>query len=184
MIFNPYIRGGMGMMKKIVVLLLFFMLLYCGSVGANPNTVAISTFSSASWLPAEANKNACEIVDNYLMNRYETIVFDGSKATDKIAMSKHIGKGQDYVISIQLSGFYDPPFTTTHLSSNIKAADTVAMVMLEYTVYQVASEKWISGRVDQRVVYPGTTVILDAAYSDALKQAMPKLINELDTIIK
>lgn len=172
------------MTKKIVVLLLFFMLLYCGSVGANPKTAMISTFSSSSWLPSEANKNACEIVDNYLMNRYDTIVFDGSKAMDKTAMSKRIGKSQDYVISIQLSGFYDPPFTTTHLNSNIKAADTVVMVILEYTVYLVASERWITGRIDQQVVYPGATVGLDVAYPDALKQAMPKLANELNTIIK
>lgn len=112
------------MFKKIGILLLVFLLLQYSYAVAAPKTVMISTSSSSSWLPSAINKTACEIVDHYLMNNYDIGVFDGSKTSDKRAMSKRIGKGMDYVVYIELTGFYDPPYTTAHLNSNISPADT------------------------------------------------------------
>jgi len=172
------------MSKKIAILLLFLLLLHCSNAGATPTTIMISTFSASSWLPLEANKNACEIVDSYLMNHYNFGVLDGSKSPDKRAMCKRIGNNADYVLYIELTGFYDPPYTTAHMSSSIKITDTVAMVLLHYTVYVVALDKWITGSVDQQVVYPGTAIALEVAYPEAVRKAIPKLTNEINTIIK
>lgn len=169
---------------KCFIALLIIIVLFCSTAAASPKTVAISAFSSSNWLSTDSNTKACEILDDFLINRYGVVLFDGSKTLDKKEMARRIGKSEDYVVSLQLTGFYDPPNTAAHIGSSVKPEDTVSMVLIDYSVYLVSQNRWITGRVDHRLIYPGKTVPLDIAYTEAVKQALPKLVVKLDEILQ
>lgn len=170
--------------SRCIVTLLIIIIALNSPVLASPKTVAISASSSSNWLTSDSNNKACEILDEYLLNRYGVILFDGSKTSDKKEMAKRIGKSEDYVISLQLTGFYDPPYTASHIGPSVKPADTVSMVLIDYSVYIVPQNRWMTGRIDHRVVYSGKAVSLEVAYIEAVRQAIPKLTMKLDEIIQ
>lgn len=174
------------MRRKLVLWVAVLLLLVgVGGAAASPRPAIISTYSVASWLPAEVDKKACEIIDDGLMASYDAILFDGSKTADKKEMAKHIGPAfADYVISVQHTGFYDPPHTAAHLSSDVKPDDTVATVILDYSVYVTAADKWVTGRVYQRVVFVSATVPREAACLVATRQVVPKLREKLGALVK
>lgn len=177
-------EGSVEALGQKYLIALFIIVSLCSTAVASPKTVAISAFSSSNWLSTDSNTKACELLDDFLINRYGVILFDGSKTSDKKEMARRIGKSEDYVISLQLTGFYDPPHTTTHIGPSIKPEDTVAMVLIDYSVYLVSQNRWVTGRVDHRIIYPGKNVPLGNAYTEAVKQALPKLATKLDEIVQ
>jgi hypothetical protein len=173
--------------KTIFSLVVFWLIwaLAAGGAAASPRTAVITSSSTATWLPAEVNQKACETMDNYLVDRYEAIYFDGRKAADKKEMARRIGPGfADYVIVVSLSGFYDPPFTSGRLASDVKPADTVATALVDYAVYVTAADRWITGRVYHRAVYAGAAVPQAKACLDALGQTLPLLADKLAAVVK
>lgn len=75
-------------MTRILLLLLLALFLIGQCASASPNLAVISTYSSATWLPADVNKNTCKMVDDYLADRYFAVVFDGSKTVNRKELAK------------------------------------------------------------------------------------------------
>lgn len=172
-------------MKKITLLLILLFMLSCGTADASPTMAVISTYSSSSWLPPDINKKACAVVDSYLANHYFAVVFDSSKVQDKNDMAKQLAQIEgSNVVLIKLTAFYDPPFTTTRIASDVKEADTMATVLMDYSVYLATTDRCITGRIVQRSIFPDTNLPLETAYSQAVSQALPKLSDALAAILK
>lgn len=177
-------QGVGNVHRKLTCLLVLLILLAAASASANPQVAAVSTYSSATWLPADINQKAGRIVDEYLADRHYAAIFDGSKTDDRKELIKRIGKTDiKYTVSIELIGFYEPPYTSTHFSDTIKPSDTVATVMLNYSIYVSATDRFITGRIDNRKIYPDNKVALEPAYLETVRQALPKLSEQLDAIL-
>lgn len=172
-------------MKKIALLLILLLSLISSTAAASSNMAVISTYSSSSWLPAEVNKKACTVVDSYLADQYFAVVFDSSKVQDKTELAKHLAQTEgSNVVFIQLTAFYDPPFTTTHIASDAKQTDTVATVLMDYSVYLATSGRCVTGRIVQRSIYHDAIIPLETAYPQAVNQSLPKLNETLTSILK
>lgn len=173
------------MKRNLAFLLTLSLLFICSTVNAAPAISVISTYSSSTWLPSDVNTTTCKLVDDYLANRYFAVIFDGTKAGDRSELAKKIGQTEgDYAIIVNLTSFYDPPNTTAHLASDVKPSDTVATILLDYSIYLASSDKWITDRIVQRSVFQDTTVPLEKACQEAVKQSLPKLADKLDCVIK
>lgn len=171
-------------MRKISFLLILLLLLACSTAAASPKMAVISTYSSSSWLPTDINKKACAVVDDYLADHYFAAIFNSSKVQDKKDLAQHIAKTEDSnVVLIQLTAFYDPPYTRTHIISGVKTSDTVATVLMDYSVCLASSDRCITGRIVQRAVYNDAAVPLETAYKEAVRQSLPKLNETLSGII-
>lgn len=181
---NMYEQGVGNMHRKLIFLLIIIILLAATSASANPQLAVVSTYSSSTWLPADINQKAGRIVDEYLADRHYAAIFDGSKSDDRKELINRIGKTDvEYTISIELTGFYEPPYTSTHFSANIKPSDTVATVLLNYSIYVSSTNRFITGRIDNRKIYPNTTVAQETAYLETVRQALPKLSEQLDALL-
>lgn len=173
------------MKRKIAFFLTLALFFVCSIATANPAISVISTYSSSTWLPADVNNTTCKLVDDYLADRYFAVIFDGTKADDRTELAKKIGQAEgDNAIIVKLTSFYDPPNTTAHLASDIKPTDTVATILLDYSIYLASSDKWVTGRVIQRSVFQDATVSLEKACQEAVKKSLPKLADKLDCVIK
>ncbi|MGI6093234.1 MAG: hypothetical protein GX348_10920 [Veillonellaceae bacterium] len=170
-------------MTRILLLLLLALFLIGQCASASPNLAVISTYSSATWLPADVNKNTCKMVDDYLADRYFAVVFDGSKTVNRKELAKKIGQlDGGCVVLIELQCFYDPPYTKARLASDIKPTDTVATVLMNYSVYMPSQDKWLDDRIVQRTVFRDTVVPLERACQEAVRQALPKLTVKMDSL--
>lgn len=164
------------------ILLALFLIGQCAS--ASPKMAVISTYSSASWLPAEVNKDTCKMVDDYLADRYFAIVFDGTKTENRKELAKKISKSEgNATVIIELRCFYDPPYTKARLASDITPTDTVATALMDYSVYVAPQDRWLDGRIVHRSVFRDTAVPLDIACQEAVKQALPQLTLKLDSLL-
>lgn len=172
-------------MIRVITIILITLIIISGNVLATPKLSVISTASSALWFPAELNKKTCKIVDDYLADHYFAVVFDGTKTENRKDLAKKIGQAEDgYVIFIDLRNFYDPPYTKARLASDIKSGDTVATILIDYSLYIAPSDKWVTGRVVQRSIFRDSAVPVETACPAAIKQALPKLTEQLDALLK
>ncbi|MPM57405.1 hypothetical protein SDC9_104227 [bioreactor metagenome] len=172
-------------MTRMVSFVLITLFLICSSAIASPKMAVISTYSSASWLPADVSKSTCKMVDDFLADQYFAIVFDGTKTEDRRELARKVSQADgDCTVLIELRCFYDPPYTKARLASDIKPTDTVATVLMDYSVYVALQDKWIDGRIVQRSVFRDTNVPLDIACQEAVQQSLPKLTVKLDSLTK
>lgn len=170
-------------MTRIVSLVVIAILLISSSVLASPKMAVISTYSSASWLPAEVNKTTCKIVDDYLADRYFAVVFDGTKTENRKELARRVGQAEGAcAVIIELRCFYDPPYTKARLASDIKPTDTVATVLMDYSVFVASQDRWIDGRIVQRSVFRDTAIPIDIACQEAVRQSFPALTIKLDSL--
>lgn len=172
-------------MTRKVAIILIGLILIASSAFASPALSVISTYSSSSWLPGDINIATCKMVDDYLADYYFAVVFDGEKAQNRKDLGRKISQADgSYVVSVELRSFYDPPYTKARLASDIKPTDTVATLLMDYSLYNAVSDQWVTGRIIQRSVFRDAAVPLDTACYEVVKQAIPKLSDQLNLDMK
>lgn len=113
------------------------------------------------------------------------MLLDSSKVQNKNDLAKYLSKIEgSNVVLIQLTAYYDPPFTSTSVASDVKVTDTVTTILIDYSVYLASTDHCVTGRIIQRSIHPDAKIPLEKAYSQAISHALPKLNEKLTGILK